>query len=174
MAVTRGLSFSIRKMGALVLLGSTCGPGQLGMGGPRSSEGLPGVGRAPGRSGAELTDSKPGLSSGPLLGFLLPFRVIPGPAGSLAGAGRQRSCANVVLPEPRWVGWRAQSRRPGHCDSCAGPGLGARVGVARAPLPPPRVGGTGPKLRPGRGCRNRAVPALSFKSRDYLSSERGG
>lgn len=116
-----------------------------------------------------------GSGSGPCLAFVLPFRVIPGPAGSPARDGR-RKLRKRVLPELQ-VG-----RAGGALGSGAraaryvrGPWRGARVGGC--PATPPFSGRRGQ----GRGSPSRLdenagiLPSAPWlKSQVDPGSERGG
>lgn len=136
-----------------------CGPAQLWDRWAWLSEELPGVGR--GRLG-----SGPGRR----LAFVLPFRVIPGPAAG--------SCANACYLSPGGPGRSSAERRQGRSQVRAGRsrGHGAGVGgcLGTSPSSSGKAGtGQGLTFRPGRGCRNRQS-APSFKSQDNPGSERGG
>ena len=116
MAVTRGTQFFHLQDGCPCPTGPHVWARAAGDGRAPLAEGLPGVGRAPQTwSRAELADSKPGLSSGPgsvparCLAFLLPFRVTPGPACSLARGRPPEVAQTLCYLSPGGPVWRAQS-----------------------------------------------------------------
>lgn len=111
MAVTRGTQFFHLQDGCPCPTGPHVWARAAGDGRAPLAEGLPGGGRAPETWSRRRVGGQQARAHFPArcLAFLLPFRVTPGPAGSLARGRPPEVAQTLCYLSPGGPGWRAQS-----------------------------------------------------------------